>query len=97
MKHRWQVAGHTDNVGSAKLNWRLSVQRARAVLYVMLQAGMPPEQISTAGFGPYLPVAPNDTPENRAMNRRTELLLVPDLSELLSPIRPTVPSTGARL
>jgi chemotaxis protein MotB len=97
MKHRWQVAGHTDDVGSPKLNWRLSVQRARAVLYVMLQAGMPPEQISTAGFGPYLPVAPNDTPENRAMNRRTELLLVPDLSELLSPIRPTVPSTGARL
>ena len=94
MKHRWQVAGHTDDVGNPKFNWRLSAQRAAAVLRVMLDAGMPPEQVSTAGFGQYLPVAPNDTDDNKAMNRRTELLLVPDLSELLSPIRPTVPTQG---
>lgn len=95
MKHRWQVAGHTDDVGNPKFNWRLSSRRASAVLRVMLDAGMPPEQVSMAGFGQYLPVAPNDTDDNKALNRRTELLLVPDLSELLSPIRPTVPSTGA--
>lgn len=87
MKHRWQVAGHTDDVGSAAYNWQLSVRRALAVLKVMLDAGMPPEQVSAAGFGPYQPIAPNDSDENRSLNRRTELLLVPDLEELLKPIR----------
>lgn len=95
MKHRWQVAGHTDDVGRPEGNWGLSTRRAHAVLRVMLDAGMPAEQLSAAGFGQYQPVATNDSDDNRSLNRRTELLLVPDLSELLAPIRPITPSTGA--
>jgi chemotaxis protein MotB len=87
MKHRWQIAGHTDDTGNERYNWRLSVRRAQAVLDVMLKAGMPPEQLSVAGFGQYQPYVPNDSEENRALNRRTELLLVPDLEELLAPVR----------
>lgn len=94
MKHRWQVAGHTDDVGRAAFNWALSSRRAGAVLDVMLGAGMPAEQASAAGFGQYQPIAPNDNDDNRSQNRRTELLLVPDLSELLAPIRPTTNPTG---
>jgi chemotaxis protein MotB len=87
MKHRWQVGGHTDDVGGEKYNWLLSSRRAFAVLDVMLKAGMPSEQVSMAGFGQFQPVAPNDGPENRALNRRTELLLVPNLEEILAPVR----------
>lgn len=82
MKRRWQVAGHTDSKGSPSVNWYLSVQRARAVHKVMLKNDMPPEYISIAGFGQYDPTAPNDTPENRSLNRRTELVLLPNLQEL---------------
>lgn len=82
LKYRWQVVGHTDSRGSARFNWRLSARRAVAVLFVMLKAGMPPENVSLAGFGQYQPTAGNDTPANRALNRRTELILVPDLSDL---------------
>jgi len=94
MKHRWQVAGHTDDVGNARFNWALSSRRARAVLNVMLEAGMPAEQVSAAGFGQYQPIVPNDSDDNKSQNRRTELLLVPDLSELLAPIRPGTNPTG---
>lgn len=79
---RWQVVGHTDNVGSARGNWRLSMRRALGVLFVMLKSGMPEKSITAAGFGQYHPVAPNDTKENKARNRRTEIVLVPNLQEL---------------
>lgn len=82
LEYRWQIVGHTDSRGSANFNWRLSTKRAVAVLFVMLKAGMKPEQLSVAGFGQYQPAAGNDTAENRALNRRTELVLIPDLSEL---------------
>ncbi len=82
MKRRWQVAGHTDSVGKPAVNWSLSVQRALAVLRVMLKAGMPSELISAAGFGQYQPTASNETKEDRARNRRTEIVLVPNLQEL---------------
>jgi chemotaxis protein MotB len=87
MKHRWQIAGHTDDTGNERYNWRLSVRRAHAVLDVMLKAGMPPELLSMAGFGQYQPYVANDSEENRSLNRRTELLLVPDLEEILAPVR----------
>lgn len=82
MKRRWQVTGHTDSKGTPAVNWNLSIRRAMAVLKVMLKEGMPPEYISAAGFGQYQPTAPNDTPENRSLNRRTEIALIPNLKEL---------------
>ncbi|MEM1007739.1 MAG: OmpA family protein [Myxococcota bacterium] len=82
MNRRWQVAGHTDSVGAPAFNWSLSTKRSLAVLRVMLKAGMPPNLISAAGFGQYQPTAPNDTKENKARNRRTEIMLIPNLEEL---------------
>lgn len=79
---RWQVTGHTDTRGNEKFNWSLSTRRALAVLMVMLKAGMPASQISAAGFGQFQPVAANDTRDNRALNRRTEIVLVPNLQTL---------------
>ena len=82
MNRRWQVAGHTDTVGRPAYNWRLSTRRALAVLKEMLKHGMPPKLVSAAGFGQYQPTAKNDTRDNKALNRRTEIMLVPDLREL---------------
>lgn len=79
---RFQVAGHTDNTGPAALNWKLSTERALAVIAELVAQGMPPANLSAGGYGPYLAVAPNDTDEGRAKNRRVEFLLLPDLSEL---------------
>lgn len=80
----FQVAGHTDDTGSPLTNWRLSVNRALEVTLFMIEQGMPPERISSAGYALYAPVAPNDTPENRAKNRRIEIILVPNIEELMT-------------
>ena len=80
---RFQVAGHTDNTGSPEFNWKLSVNRALEVVLYMIKQGMPPERISAAGYGMYQPIAPNDTPEGRAQNRRIEIILVPNIEELM--------------
>lgn len=83
---RWQVAGHTDSDGPADFNWKLSGSRALAVVNYMISEGMPHETISFAGYGEYAPTVGNDTKENKALNRRIEIVLIPDLEQLLSPI-----------
>lgn len=84
---KFQVEGHTDNVptkGAAtyKSNWELASARALTVLKAMTDSGMPPERISAASFGDTKPAKSNDTPEDRAANRRIEIVVVPDLSSL---------------
>jgi chemotaxis protein MotB len=81
----FQVAGHTDNQGAAELNWKLSTDRALSVLFKMIESGYPPERLSPAGFAFYQPVATNDSPEGRQLNRRVEIVLVPNLDELEIP------------
>ncbi|HHT52835.1 MAG TPA: OmpA family protein [Bacteroidales bacterium] len=82
------IEGHTDNVpyrGSAQVkdNWDLSVMRATAVLKVLLQGStIDPIRVTAAGRGEYYPIVDNDTPESRAKNRRTEIILTPKLDEL---------------
>ncbi len=82
------VEGHTDNVplrgtGCNKDNWDLSVSRAIAVTKIILgSARIQPNRITAAGRGEYLPLVNNDTPDNRARNRRTEIILTPKLDEL---------------
>ncbi|HEY2730178.1 MAG TPA: OmpA family protein [Polyangia bacterium] len=82
----FQVAGHTDNIPikSAKFrsNWDLSTARAVEVVNFMIVAGMEPKRLSAAGYAAESPVAPNDTPENKAKNRRIEITLVPNLDDL---------------
>lgn len=79
----FQVEGHTDNVpiSSARFpsNWELSSARAIAVVKVFIESGVAPENVSAAGFGEFRPRASNDEAEGRALNRRIEIVMVPDL------------------
>jgi len=73
-----QVEGHTDNIPPGpkiafRSNWELSAARAFAVLRFFLDAGIPAERLSGAGYGEFRPAASNDTAEGRASNRRIEI------------------------
>ena len=81
----FQVAGYTDNKPIKVVypsNWELAAARSMTVLKTMLSAGMPPQRISAASYGETKPVQTNDTEEGRAINRRIEIVVVPDLSKL---------------
>lgn len=71
-----EITGHTDNVGSAGVNQRLSEERARAVVEFLIERGVDRERLSYRGYGFDKPIATNDTPEGRQMNRRTEFEIV---------------------
>ncbi len=71
------VDGHTDSVGSRGYNLQLSTRRAETVGRYLINRGVNPARIATYGYGPDYPIAGNDTPEGRAMNRRVELTLMP--------------------
>ena len=85
---KYLVAGHTDNVPikTARFpsNWELSTARAVEVVRFLIANGMQPAQVAAAGYGEFDPVSPNDTPEHRAQNRRIEIVLQPNLSDLPS-------------
>lgn len=82
------VEGHTDNVPISKKsaymndNWDLSVMRATSITRILTKAGVSPEQITASGRGEYVPLAANDSPQNKQKNRRTEIIITPDLDEL---------------
>ncbi|MEZ4302244.1 MAG: OmpA family protein [Polyangiaceae bacterium] len=89
----FQVAGHTDSAplvgGRFKDNWGLSVMRAREVLTFLIEptdkggGGLNPSKWSASGYGDTDPVKPNDSPENKQANRRCELIVVPNVEEML--------------
>lgn len=72
------VTGHTDNVGSADYNLKLSERRAKAVADYLVTLGMPHGRMRIMGFGFERPVASNDSAEGRAQNRRVEIHIVPN-------------------
>jgi len=82
------VEGHTDNVPISKKsqymqdNWDLSVMRATAITKILTKAGVSPNQITAAGKGEHVPLAVNNTPQNKQKNRRTEIIITPNLDEL---------------
>jgi len=82
------IEGHTDDVpfrkgSSIKDNWDLSVLRATSIVRILLDgSGIEPTRLTVAGRGEFLPVDPAKTPEARRKNRRTEIILSPDLSEV---------------
>lgn len=82
----FQVEGHTDNVPiqteKYPSNWELASARALTVVRTMISAGLPATRVSAASYGEFKPTAPNDTPANKAQNRRIEIVVVPDLSGL---------------
>jgi chemotaxis protein MotB len=83
---RFLVAGHTDNVPikTARFpsNWELSTGRAVEVAKLLVGSGMRPEAVGAAGYAEFAPVSANDTIESRAQNRRIEIILEPNLSDL---------------
>jgi chemotaxis protein MotB len=88
-KRRFQVAGHTDSKplvgGQFKDNWGLSTMRARSVVLLLTSdGGLNPLNWSAAGYADTDPVAPNETEDGRAKNRRVELVVQPDVSEMLN-------------
>ena len=77
-----RVEGHTDDVptdpkGPFPSNWELSLARSMAVVRSLQDAGVDPTRLSAAGYGPYQPIAANDTADHRSLNRRIEIVLAP--------------------
>jgi outer membrane protein OmpA-like peptidoglycan-associated protein len=70
-----RLEGHTDNTGDAAANKKLSLDRAIVVKEIMIKGGIADGRIGTDGYGQENPVAPNDTEDGRAKNRRTELVV----------------------
>ena len=83
---RFQVAGHTDSVGGANGNWKLSAERAWSVTKTLIKAGVSSDSISFAGYGQFQPTASNEDDETRALNRRIEIVLIPDMEEFMTPL-----------
>ncbi len=81
------VEGHTDNVpyissGVMVDNWDLSVKRATSIVRVLTKDhGVPPKQLIAAGRGEFVPLVENNTAENRQINRRTRILVMPKIDQ----------------
>lgn len=72
-----EIAGHTDNSGTASYNQLLSEQRAKTVYNYLIEQGVDETRLFYAGYGSTNPVAPNSTDEGKALNRRIELVVLP--------------------
>ncbi len=87
------VEGHTDNVGykSAVLNdnWDLSVKRATSVVRILQnQYGLDPAKMAAAGRGEYKPIADNSSAEGKSANRRTRIVILPQLDQFFKLLEP---------
>ncbi|MFA5337245.1 MAG: OmpA family protein [Candidatus Omnitrophota bacterium] len=75
------IEGHTDNEpikrSKWKSNWELSAHRALSVLEYLEEKGVNSERLSASGYGEYKPVASNDTAQDRQLNRRVEIVILP--------------------
>lgn len=84
------VEGHTDNVpyknGLLLDNWDLSAKRATAVVRKLMELGANPIQLIAAGRGEYVPLVPNDTAENKSINRRTKIYVLPKIDQFYTMI-----------
>ncbi len=94
IKYPIRIEGHTDNTpvigGKYKDNWELSVARAISVLRYFISKGVDPKRLSVAGYGPYKPLYPNDTPEHRARNRRVDIVILVKQKETAAKVGPEV-------
>ena len=71
-----EISGHTDNKGDDLYNQTLSQKRAESVVNYLTQKGILKARLTAKGYGKTQPVAPNDTEENKAKNRRTEVKIL---------------------
>ncbi len=89
----FMVEGHTDNVpfssGVLLDNWDLSVKRATSVVRILQdQYGLDPAKMAASGRGEFNPIVDNSTPENRATNRRTRIVILPQLDQFFKLLEP---------
>lgn len=89
----FMVEGHTDNVpyrsGVLLDNWDLSVKRATAVVRILqTEYGLDPKKMAAAGRGEYFPLADNSSAESRAINRRTRIVILPQLDQFFKLLEP---------
>jgi chemotaxis protein MotB len=87
------VEGHTDNKPisnkSMKDNWDLSVLRATSVVRTLQNNfSIDPARMIAAGRSEYMPVAPNDSDNNRSLNRRTRIVIIPELDQFFKLLEP---------
>ncbi len=80
------VEGHTDNVpyksnGILLDNWDLSVKRSTSIIRVLQELNVPPKQLVAAGRGEYVPLVENNSAENRQINRRTRIVVMPKIDQ----------------
>ena len=71
-----EIQGHTDSDGNDKHNQKLSENRAKSIKKYMIRKGIVGSRITAVGYGETTPKYPNDTPENKQMNRRIEAKIV---------------------
>jgi len=77
------IEGHTDNVGKADYNWKLSSDRALSIVNIIqANSKVDPKRITASGRGMYQPIADNNTDEGKQKNRRIDIILVPKLDAL---------------
>jgi chemotaxis protein MotB len=88
--HQVQVEGHTDDVPISNplfpSNWELSAVRASSVVRLFIDSGMAPARLTAVGHGANLPVAPNDTPDGRARNRRVAVTIISALPDVTTEV-----------
>lgn len=77
------IEGHTDSVGNSDSNQALSDRRAAAVKAALVRMGVPADRLTARGLGEDAPVADNDTPTGRQMNRRVEIVFPPQANDML--------------
>ncbi len=73
---RIEIGGHTDNVGTAANNLKLSMERAVTVMQYLISKGISPSRLEAKGYGMTMPIESNKTDEGRAQNRRTEVKIL---------------------
>ena len=73
---RIEIEGHTDNSGTDDHNMSLSLKRAESVKTALVERGIGPKRMETAGFGASRPLVPNDSEKNKALNRRVEVRVI---------------------
>ncbi|MBQ3709493.1 MAG: OmpA family protein [Bacteroidales bacterium] len=71
-----ELAGHTDNIGSNTYNLKLSQERAEVVRQALIDKGIAESRLTAKGYGATKPIYSNDTDEHRALNRRTEMIIM---------------------
>ena len=89
----FMVEGHTDNVGYRNGvlldNWDLSVKRATSVVRILQnEYGLDPKKMAASGRGEYSPIAENSSAENRSINRRTRIVILPQLDQFFQLLEP---------